>query len=278
MNLVGKGDSMRYVKEAAEAIRSHGVTDVSVGLVLGSGLGTLIQDMKDTVVIPFSKIPHFPISQVEGHQGAFVYGMLEGKPVLALSGRFHFYEGYSLDIVTLPIRIMKEFGVETLILTNACGAVNEAFRPGDLLLIRDHINLVGLDPLIGQNDASYGPRFPDATEIYSNRLRELATQKAKKLGMTLREGVYAWWSGPSYETPSEIKMIRVLGGDAIGMSTVPEALVANHMGMRILGISCLTNMASGILPQKLSHAEVLEVASRVNAAFRNLVKSIVSEL
>lgn len=269
---------MRYVNEAADAIRSHGVTDVSVGLVLGSGLGTLIQDMKETVVIPFSKIPHFPISQVEGHKGAFVYGLLEGKPVLALSSRYHFYEGYPLDIVTLPIRVMKMFGVDTLILTNACGTVNETFKPGELMLIKDHINLVGLDPLIGPNDASYGPRFPDATEIYPKRLRELATQKAKKLGMTLREGVYAWWSGPSYETPAEIRMIRILGGDAIGMSTVPEALVANHMGMRILGISCLTNMASGILPQKLSHAEVLEVASHVNASFRTLVKSIVAEL
>jgi purine-nucleoside phosphorylase len=268
----------QQIKEASEAIRSLGVGDAAVGLVLGSGLGKLVEDMTDTVVVPFSKIPHFPVSTVEGHQGAFVYGILEGKPVLALSGRYHFYEGYPLDVVTLPIRVMKAFGVDTLILTNACGAVNEMFRPGDLMLITDHINLVGLDPLIGANDASFGPRFPDATEIYSKRLRELAAQKAKRLGMKLREGVYAWWSGPSYETPAEIRMIRVLGGDAIGMSTVPEALVANHMGMRILGISCLTNMASGILPQKLSHAEVIDVASRVNASFRTLVKAIVADL
>lgn len=269
---------MRYVKEAADAIRSHGVCDVSIGLVLGSGLGTLIQEMTESVVVPFSAIPHFPVSNVEGHQGAFVYGKLDGVAVLALSGRYHFYEGYPLEIVTLPIRVMKEFHVDTLILTNACGAVNERFRPGDLMLINDHINLVGLDPLIGANDPNYGPRFPDVTEVYSKRLIELAHQKARKLGMTLQEGVYAWWSGPSYETPAEIRMIRMLGGDAIGMSTVPEALVANHMGMRILGISCLTNMASGILPQKLSHAEVLEVAGKVNAAFRGLVKSIVTDL
>jgi purine-nucleoside phosphorylase len=269
---------MRYVKEAAEAIRSHGVSNVRVGLVLGSGLGTLVQEMTESVVVPFSAIPHFPVSTVEGHQGAFVYGKLDGVPVMALSGRPHFYEGYSLEIVTLPIRVMKEFGIDTLILTNACGAVNETFRPGDLMLITDHINLVGFDPLIGPNDSSYGPRFPDATEIYSKRLRELAKQKANQLGIALKEGVYAWWSGPSYETPAEIKMIRILGGDAIGMSTVPEALVANHMGMRILGISCLTNMASGILPQKLAHAEVLEVASRVNATFRAFIKSIVTVL
>lgn len=267
-----------HIKEAAEAMRSQGIQNALIGLVLGSGLGTLIRDMTDSVIVPFSNIPHFPVSTVEGHQGAFVYGMLEGSPVLALSGRYHFYEGHPLDVVTLPIRVMKEFGVETVILTNACGAVNETFRPGELMLIRDHINLVGLDPLIGPNNPAYGPRFPDATEIYSKRLRELATQKAIQWGMTLREGVYAWWSGPSYETPAEIKMIRILGGDAIGMSTVPEALVANHMGMRVLGISCLTNMASGILPQKLSHAEVLEVAARVNAAFTALVKSIVAEL
>jgi len=268
----------QQVKEASEAIRSFGIGEATIGLVLGSGLGKLVEDMTDAVVVPFSKVPHFPASTVEGHHGAFVYGKLEGKPVLALAGRYHFYEGYPLDVVTLPIRVMKSFGVDTLILTNACGAVNEAFCPGDLMLITDHINLVGLDPLIGANDASFGPRFPDATEIYSKRLRELANQKARRLGMTLREGIYAWWSGPSYETPAEIRMIRILGGDAIGMSTVPEALVANHMGMRILGISCLTNMASGILPQKLSHAEVIEVASRVNASFRTLVKAIVADL
>jgi len=215
---------------------------------------------------------------VEGHSGEIVFGTFAGAEVVALAGRYHYYEGYPLDVVTFPIRVMKALGVETLILTNACGAVNPKFKPGDLMAITDHINLVGLDPLIGPNLKQYGPRFPDATEIYSKALRVVALESAQKLGFELQEGIYAWWSGPSYETPAEIRMIRILGGDAIGMSTVPEALVANHMGMKTLGISCLTNMASGILNQKLSHQEVLDVAKQVNSRFSALVHDIVKRV
>jgi purine-nucleoside phosphorylase len=271
-------DNLAMIRLAADFLRTASSFQPTIGLILGSGLNSIVADFSEAIHIPFERIPHFPPSTVEGHHGEIVFGKLEGVPVIALSGRYHFYEGYQLDVVTFPVRVMRQLGVETLVLTNACGAVNLKFQPGDLMLITDHINLVGLDPLIGPNLKEFGPRFPDATEIYSKKLRAVATQSAASLGFSLQEGVYAWWSGPSYETPAEIRMIRILGGDAIGMSTVPEALVANHMGMRILGISCLTNMASGILDQKLSHQEVLDVAKRVNSRFSALVRDIVKRI
>jgi len=264
--------------EAKNYINHFSAIDPEIGLILGSGLGELVEEMTDRVEIPFENIPHFYELTTEGHQGKIVMGYLNGIGVIALSGRYHYYEGYSLDVVTFPVRVMKLLGVKTLILTNACGAVNKAYKPGDLMLITDHINLTSRNPLIGQNQKEFGPRFPDASEIYTKSLRQLAHEQAHKLDIKLQEGVYAWWTGPSYETPAEIKMIRTLGADAVGMSTVPEALVASHMQMEVLGISCLTNMASGILDQKLSHAEVLEVAQSVNQKFKNLVKSVVENI
>ncbi|RJP57560.1 MAG: purine-nucleoside phosphorylase [Ignavibacteriales bacterium] len=249
-----------------------------IGLILGSGLGVLAEEMEDAIHFSFEEIPHFVKPTAEGHKGELVVGKLNGVEVVLLNGRYHYYEGYTLDEITFPVRVMKLLGVEKLILTNACGAINTSFKPGDLMLITDHINLTGNNPLIGKNLSELGVRFPDATEVYSMRLREIAKDIAKDLGITLREGVYAWWTGPMYETPAEIKMIRVLGGDAVGMSTVPEAIVGVHAGMEVLGISCLTNMASGILPQKLSHQEVLDVAKDVRVSFGKIVKSLVAKI
>lgn len=271
-------EMMKKINEATDYIRTKSNIVPKIGLVLGSGLGSLVEEMIDAVHLPFESIPHFAIPTVEGHSGKVVIGKLNGVDVVALSGRYHYYEGYELPVVTFPIRVMKMLGVETVILTNACGAVNTEFKPGDLMLITDHLNLTANNPLIGRNIDALGPRFADASEIYTKSLRELANQAAFELNIKLREGVYTWWTGPSYETPAEIKMIRILGGDAVGMSTVPESLVASHMGMQVLGISCLTNMASGILDQKLSHHEVLEVASLVKREFSLLIKSIISKI
>ena len=268
----------QQASEAAQYIQKNNNYKPKIGLILGSGLGSLVQEMTDTSEFPFEEVPHFAVPTTEGHSGKVVFGKLLGVPVVALSGRYHFYEGFDLSIVTFPVRLMRMLGIETLILTNACGAINTEFKPGDLMVITDHINLVSNNPLIGKNIEQFGPRFPDSSEIYTKSLRKIAHQAAEKLGILLRDGVYAWWTGPSYETPAEIKMIRILGADAVGMSTVPEALVASHMDMKVLGISCLTNMASGILDQKLSHQEVLEVAQTVNLKFRNLIKNIVIQL
>lgn len=269
---------IEMMNESIAYIRKYTTLTPQIGLILGSGLGSLTDEMTDSVEIPFESIPHFAKPTVEGHSGKLVVGNLNGVIVAALSGRYHFYEGYPLNVVTYPVRILGLLGVKKLILTNACGAVNMNFKPGELMLISDHLNLTFYNPLIGKNIDEFGPRFPDASEIYTKNLREVAKNAANELDIKLQEGVYAWWTGPSYETPAEIKMIRILGGDAIGMSTVPEALVASHMGMDILGISCLTNMASGILPQKLSHQEVLDVAKEVKTRFQTLVKKIVHEM
>lgn len=271
-------NSFDQAKKAYQHIKSFTDLKPKIGLVLGSGLGSIVDEMIDVTQFSFEDIPHFVKPTTEGHSGKVVIGKLNGVLVIALSGRYHFYEGYALDVVTFPIRVMHLLGVKTIILTNACGAINKSFNPGDLMVINDHLNLVSNNPLIGKNIDEFGPRFPDSSEIYTKSLRTIAHQEANKLGFSLRDGVYAWWTGPSYETPAEIKMIRILGADAVGMSTVPEALVASHMSMSVLGISCLTNMASGILDQKLSHQEVLEVAAEVNDKFRSLIKGIISSL
>ncbi|MDP2426109.1 MAG: purine-nucleoside phosphorylase [Candidatus Izemoplasmatales bacterium] len=268
----------QHIMEAAQYILSIVKTNATIGLVLGSGLGSLTTKLTEATSIPFASIPHFTTPSVQGHRGELVIGKLNNVDVIALSGRYHFYEGYPLDQVVLPIRVLKLLGVQTLILSNACGAINETFRPGQLMLIRDHLNMVGINPLIGKNIDSLGPRFPDASEIYSKKLRQLAKDIAFFQEISVKEGVYAWWSGPSYETPAEIKMLRILGADAVGMSTVPESLTASHMGMDVLGISCLTNMASGILDQKLSHEEVIKVASSVKETFQKYIEEIVKQL
>jgi len=247
-----------------------------VGLILGSGLGDYADTLEERVSIPFSRIPHFPVPTVPGHSGALVFGKKQGKQVVVLQGRIHFYEGVSMQELTLPVRVLSALGVKTLILTNAAGGVNLDFRPGDLMLISDHINYSGANPLIGANLDAFGPRFPDMSDLYTASLRRAIREKAEENGLSLREGVYAMYSGPNYETPAEIRMFRTLGADAVGMSTVPEALVAGHCGMRVAGVSCITNMAAGVLPQKLSHAEVMETAARVHDLFHSLVDVILS--
>ncbi|GLC86909.1 purine-nucleoside phosphorylase [Lysinibacillus piscis] len=250
----------------------------TIGLILGSGLGPLADEIENAVTIPYSEIPFFAKSSAVGHANELVIGQLEGRTVAAMKGRFHYYEGFTLDDITFPVRVMKALGVENLVLTNACGAINTDFQPGDLMLITDHINLVGTNPLIGPNNDELGTRFPDVSQVYNRELRNIALDVAATQDITLQQGVYAWWSGPTYETPAEIRMIRTLGADAVGMSTVPEALVAVHGHMRVLGISCLTNMACGILDQPLSHDEVIEVAALVREKFIRLVKATVAAI
>lgn len=249
-----------------------------VGLILGSGLGVLADEIEEPIKVPYDQIPEFPVSTVEGHAGQLVFGNLQGKFVVAMQGRFHFYEGYSLEKVTFPVRVMKELGVTKLIVTNAAGGINESFEPGDLMLISDHINNMGQNPLIGPNDSRLGARFPDMSEAYSKELRKLAKDVATGLNINIKEGVYVGNTGPTYETPAEIRMLRTLGGDAVGMSTVPEVIVARHSGLNVLGISCISNMAAGILDQPLTHDEVIETTEKVKHNFLAFVKEIVKKL
>ncbi|CAM3712374.1 purine-nucleoside phosphorylase [Alkalicoccus chagannorensis] len=248
-----------------------------IGLILGSGLGVLADEIESPVVIPYKDIPGFPASTVAGHKGQLVIGTLEGRTVLAMQGRFHFYEGYSMDLVTKPVRVMQELGMEKLLVTNAAGGINEAFEAGNLMLITDHINQFGTNPLIGENQDEHGPRFPDMSEAYSRAWGSKAAAAARNRGITLREGVYVGTTGPSYETPAEVRMLRTLGGDAVGMSTVPEVVAAKHGGMEVLGISCISNMAAGILDQPLTHDEVMETTEKVKQDFLTLVKDIISQ-
>lgn len=250
----------------------------TIGLVLGSGLGVLADEIENPVVIPYDEIPGFTKSTVVGHKGQLVIGKLRGKQVVAMQGRFHYYEGHDLDAVVFPIRVMKLLGVETMIITNAAGGINESYGEGNLMLIRDHINLTARNPLIGPNDDEMGTRFPDMSEAYSKELRNLAKSVAEEQGINLQEGVYVGLLGPSYETPAEIRMLRILGADAVGMSTVPEVIVARHMKVKVLGISCISNMAAGILEQPLSHEEVMATTERVKSQFLTLVKEIVFKL
>ena len=259
------------ISSAASYLLGHTARRPAVGMVLGSGLGDFADTLEDAVRIPFSQIPNFPLPTVPGHVGALVFGKKQGKEVVVLQGRIHFYEGLPQSEITLPIRVLAAIGVKTLILTNAAGGVNTSFSPGDLMLISDHINYSFSNPLIGPNLDDFGPRFPDASDIYTARLRASVRKAAASAGLRLQEGVYMMFSGPSYETPAEIRMARILGADAVGMSTVPEALVAAHCGMQVLGISCITNMAAGVLPQKLDHAEVMETAARVHDLFQSVL-------
>ncbi len=266
------------VNEAAAHILEVSGQKPELGLILGSGLGVLADEIENATVIPYSEIPHFPVSTVEGHAGQLVVGTLAGKTVAAMQGRFHYYEGYSMQEVTFPVRVMKAMGMTHILVTNAAGGVNESFKPGDLMIITDHINYMGAHPLIGPNNSEFGPRFPDMTSAYTKSLVELAEQVASKQNIAIQKGVYIGFTGPTYETPAEVRMARILGGDAVGMSTVPEVIVAAHGGMKVLGISCITNMAAGILDQPLAHDEVIETTEKVKSTFLNLVKSIVSEM
>jgi len=266
------------IKEAEKYIKSKIDIEPEFGLILGSGLGVLAEEIENPTKIPYSEIPGFLESDVEGHHNQLVIGTLEGRNVVALQGRFHYYEGYDMKDITLPVRVMNLLGCEGLIVTNAAGGANRNFDPGDFMLISDHINFMGDNPLIGENLDEFGPRFPDMTTAYDPTWQSIATDIAAENGIILRRGVYCAWSGPTYETPAEIRMASKLGADAVGMSTVPEVIVANHQGMRVLGISCITNMAAGILPKPLDHSEVVEIAEEVRPKFIKLVRSLLKEL
>lgn len=269
---------MIEILDASKYIKKKLSVAPEIGIILGSGLGNLAEEIKNKITLPYEKIPNFPATTVSGHQGQLIIGELEGKHVIVMQGRFHFYEGYSIEEVVYPVRVMGQLGVKNLIISNAAGGINLDFNPGDLMVIEDHINLLGQNPLRGPNLDQYGDRFPDMSEAYPLKLRELAFSTAKELAIDVKKGVYASISGPSYETPAEIKYLRIIGADAVGMSTVPEAIIANHMGINVLGISCITNMAAGILQTKLNHAEVVETAERVKDKFINLVKGTVRGL
>lgn len=270
-------DEMKRIDEAAAKVLAVcGKADI--GVILGSGLGEYAEALEDAVKLPYSEIPGFPRSTVAGHAGMWCCGTLYGKRVVMMQGRFHYYEGYGMKDVTLPVRVMQKIGVKTLIVTNAAGGVNLGYHPGELMVIGDIFSMTAQNPLIGPNLDAFGPRFPDMSCAFDKELRALAHECANEQGFALREGVYAQMTGPTYETPAEIRMLRTLGADAVGMSTVPEVIVARHGGMRVLGISCITNMAAGILDQPLNHAEVTETANRVKGQFRNLLDRIIEKM
>jgi purine-nucleoside phosphorylase len=266
------------IKRAAGAIAARVPQVPRMAVVLGSGLGDFAGSLADAVSIPYGDLPNWPASQVVGHEGRLVVGTTQGHLVAALSGRCHAYEGYDLKAVTFAVRALGLLGVKTLVLTNAAGGVNTGFAQGALMVIDDHINLTGGNPLVGANDDRFGPRFPDMSEVYSARLRRLADEAGRECGLALRHGVYVALLGPSYETPAEIRYLRTIGSDAVGMSTVPEAIAARHMGMEVLGISCITNMAAGVLPRPLDHQEVMDTARRVRGQFIALLEGIIGRL
>ncbi len=269
---------MENILNAKDYIYSKTDYRPKISLILGSGLNGLADEIENAVVIPYQDIPHFAATTVDMHKGQLVIGELLGKEVAVLQGRFHYYEGHSLDAVTFPVRVLKEIGAEVLIVTNACGAINESFEPKDLMLISDHINLAGVNPLIGSNDEQLGVRFPDLSTAYCPELRDLACKAAEEKNIELQQGVYVWWSGPALETPAEIRMMRTVGGDAVGMSTVPEVIVANHAGLRVLGISCIANMAAGIQKEPITAEEVVQAVGEAKDKFLTLLKGIIQEL
>ena len=265
-------------EKAARVIRARTDADMPVAIVLGSGLGAFADELTDSTSIRYDEIPSFARATVEGHAGRLVIGKTNNVTVAAMQGRFHFYEGYSLEEVTFPIRVLKLLGVRTLILTNAAGSLNTEFTPGSLMVITDHINLIGVNPLIGPNDDRFGPRFPDLTSVYARGLQDIVINEANAIGLDMRRGIYAALSGPSYETPAEIHMVRTLGADAVGMSTVPEAIVARHMNMEVIGISCITNLAAGVSNRPVDHSQVIATGERVRAEFTELLRRVVTRL
>ena len=266
------------VEQAAAAIRGRCGALPETAIVLGSGLGDFAETLLDSVVTRYEDLPHWPASAVVGHSGRLVVGSVAGRRVAALAGRAHFYEGHDLATVVFATRVMGRLGAKHMILTNAAGGINTGFAQGALMIIDDHINLLGTNPLVGANDERFGARFPDLSEVYSRRLRRLADQAAASRGVPVSHGVYVAVHGPSYETPAEIRYLRTIGADAVGMSTVPEAIAARHMGLEVLGISCITNMAAGVLPQPLVHDEVMETAQRVRGSFIALLEGIIERL
>ena len=284
---------MSYEKaaEAAEFIKSKYPRPIAAAVVLGSGLGAFADDIENAVQIPYEEVPHFERSTVQGHAGQLVLGEVEGVPVAVQQGRFHFYEGYEMEQVMFPMRVFGRLGVKNVILTNAAGSLSTEMRPGSLMLISDHLNLMGVNPLRGKNDEQFGPRFPDMTDVYTKSLQEIAIREADAIAksrfdsgrdaehtMFLHRGVYCALSGPTYETPSEIRMYRLLGADAVGMSTVPEAIAARHQGMNILGISCITNFGAGMTAEPINHQEVMETGARVAEIFKELLRRIIKRI
>ena len=283
--------TFEHAVEASEFVTSKYSHPVRTVVVLGSGLGAFADELKNAVRIPYGEIPHFVKSTVEGHAGQLVLGEIGGKHIAVQQGRFHYYEGYSMEQVMFPVRVFGQVGVENLILTNAAGSLNTEMTQGSLMLITDHLNMMGVNPLRGTNDARFGPRFPDLTEVYARDLQELANQAATdiatdrfELGLDaeltdfLHRGIYCALSGPTYETPAEIRLYRMLGADAVGMSTVPEAIAARHLGIKVLGISCITNFAAGMTEGIIDHDEVMETGARVAEIFKDLLKRIIKEL
>ncbi|MFL6211687.1 MAG: purine-nucleoside phosphorylase [Pyrinomonadaceae bacterium] len=263
---------------AARVIRARWPEEARIALVLGSGLGAFADDLTDAVALDYAEIPGFARSTVEGHAGRLVCGQVDGVPVAAMQGRFHYYEGYEWEDVTFPMRVLGALGIKVLVLTNAAGGLNNSLTQGSLMLISDHLNLMGANPLRGANDPRFGPRFPDLSEVYDREFQEIAIHAARAMNIELRRGIYAALQGPSYETPAEIRMLRALGADAVGMSTVPESIVARHMGLKVLGISCITNMAAGVSDQPIDHAEVIETGERVRATFAELLRRVIPKL
>ncbi len=283
--------SYEQAAEAAAFIRSKYAKPIKTVVVLGSGLGSFADELADPVKIPYEQIPHFSRSTVEGHAGQLVLGEIDGLPIAVQQGRFHFYEGYEMDQVTFPIRAFGRMGIENVILTNAAGSLSTEMTPGSLMLISDHLNCMGVNPLRGVNDSRFGPRFPDMTAAYDTDLQELVSEAADQIAKErfengddevltdfLHRGIYCGLSGPTYETPAEVRMYRLLGADAVGMSTVPEAIVARHQGMRVVGISCITNFAAGMTDEEIDHAEVMETGARVADVFKELLRRIIEGL
>lgn len=268
----------RAVSEAAEYLRARLPARPDLALVLGSGLGGLADRIEDPVYIPYDQIPHFPVSTAPGHAGRFVFGRLSGRMVLCMQGRFHYYEGHDMAAIALPVRVLKALGCRALVLTNAAGGVNWDFSVVDFMLIIDHINFMGANPLRGENDDAIGPRFCDMTHVYTPEFQQTARQVAAQQGITLREGVYLGYMGPSFETPAEIRAFRTLGADAVGMSTVPEAIAASHCGLPVLGVSLITNMAAGMAGKRLSGDEVIEIANQRGPVFQDFIRTVVGAL
>ena len=272
-----RGDFIRS-QRAAKFILSKSRWRPKIAVVLGSGLGAFADELADATRVPYEKIPGFPRPTAEGHAGRLVLGKMNEVAVAVMQGRVHFYEGYSAKEVVYPMRVLRQMGIQAAILTNAAGAINLNFKLGGLVVIRDHLSLHSVNPLIGPNDDRFGPRFPDMSEAYCGAYRDIAVAEGTKLGMDVKQGVYAALTGPSFETPAEIRYLRTIGADMVGMSTVPEVIVARHMGIRVLGISCVTNMAAGILDQPINHAEVLETGERVRAQFVALLRSVIPRI
>ncbi len=263
------------IKEATDFIKSQCSLKPEVGIVLGSGLGEFAETLEEQTVIPYEKIPHFKKAGVKGHAGRLVLGKIQGRPAAVMQGRYHYYEGHDIREVVFPVRVLCSLGIGKLLLTNASGGINTMLEPGDLMIIRDHINMMGVNPLIGENDERLGPRFPDMSHVYDEELGNIIADCRQTMGMGVKRGVYLALTGPSYETPAEIKMLSVWGADAVGMSTVPEAVVARHMGVKVAGISCVCNLAAGISKTPLSHKEVTDTANRVKDHFIQLLNTAI---